>query len=512
VDILSAWLQHRCEGRVLVTSRARLGISGERVVHVEPLAPGHGVQLVKQRLAFLGASVKEEKKLFALHKAVDGMPLALDLAAARVARLGVERVVKRLTEAPASLKAFRRPGPERHRSVWSTVEWSWELLDEVEQRVLSQAAVFRGGVTLHALEVALDGQIPADREFDACVAFLVEHSLMKLQRPGRVVLYEAVREVAESHLVDREDALRRHTKGVLACCEVNWIEHHRVATLGMLGPMRADRQNLLAVLERVRGTDQVDAWCRVVLGLSLLWVRDMKPRIAEDEIGRLLEAPGIEAFKPRLLMAYGGPLASLGRHEESLKGLEWAVIQLRKQRDTHILVFCVLALVSAYRFFGDHDAMRRHLTEARELAAGDPALLSFVVLRQAHCEYYLRNHKEALALCRQVVQENLSPESRLATEGLEAMVLFAMGDDQATAARFHGVAKQWENVGNMHGMAYALVGAAKAEEREGHTRAAAESFARAAAIFRRGGANQYADKVQKYGSDVLAGIDDTGEP
>ena len=465
-EILDAWLQRTGEGRILVTSRSRLGLVGERVVQVTPLDVGHGVQLLKRRLFKLGAPAVEEKQLVAVHQVVEGLPLALELAAARVAQLGAERVLTRLTQAPARLSAFRKDGPARHRSLQATIEWSWELLDEVEQRVLSQAAVFRGGVTLHALEVALDGWMPADRDVDTCVAALVEHSLMWSETPGRVRMPVTVREVAEGHIVDRDDALRRHTVGVLAHCEMLRKQQYYAATWGVEDGLVNDQENLLRVHERARG-GEVEAWCKAVLCLGLLADRDGMAQYMVDAIAEVLEAPGVERYAPYLLTAYGLPLHLLGRSNEALDVLIRAEAGFRDLGDTRSRVFCLIALASAKRHMRDFDAMAAHLQEAETLAAFDPGLVDLVNLRRGWCAFHLDQPEEALRLAQQIHVEALSPTGRGHVESLTLLALFSMEREEATAAAFHALAAKFERRKQVGSYAYMLIWAARQNGEQG---------------------------------------------
>ena len=109
---------------------------------------------------------------------LDGMPLAIELAAARVEALGVAQLLDRLDDRFALLAGGDRLAPARHRSLAATVEWSYQLLDEQEQRVFRAVSVFPGPFTLEAAEaVAGPGAGPA-------VLHLVDCSLLVPPRPG----------------------------------------------------------------------------------------------------------------------------------------------------------------------------------------------------------------------------------------------------------------------------------------------------------------------------------------
>jgi len=507
-DILLAWLQRPGEGRVVVTSRARLGVQGERVISIDPLGDDQGVLLLKQHLNQLGVPSVEEQKLVALQQLVEGVPLALELAAARVAGLGVDRVVERLTADPSNLSAFRRSGPDRHRSVRATIEWSWDLLDPVEQRVLSHAAVFRGGVSLHALEVALDGLMPEDRDVDDCVAALHEHALLWLERPGRIRLYLAVREVAESHLVDREEALRRHTVSALACCGVNWWYNPRSAgDHDALVRLAVDKENLLCVLERVRGRD-VHAWSRVVLYLSHLWHREGKVRRAVQELTAVLAVSGIEQYAPHVYLLLGIVIRSIDR-DGSLDALTRAEAGLRAPRDRMMRCGCLIELAMVVHHMGDETARDAYLMKAESLAEMEPAIGVQVVMSQAWFALERHAHQEALDLIRKVDSQQLAPIKRHTMEVLEMVALYGLGSEEATAARFRAAAEDAASLGEAFKQAFALRWAGDAEQRAGNPEAAAECFRLGEAIYRRGGADDWAGRLRALRLSLPLSTEDT---
>jgi DNA-binding winged helix-turn-helix (wHTH) protein len=488
-DILAAWLHRPGEGRVVVTSRARLGVRGERVIPVEPLGDEHGVLLLKQQLKQLGVSPVDEQKLVAVQQLVEGLPLALELAAARVAGLGVDRVVERLTADPSKLSAFRRSGPERHRSVLATIEWSWDLLDPVEQTVLSHAALFRGGVSLHALEIALDGLMPADRDVDDCVAALKEHALLRFERPGRVRLYSAVREVAERHIADRDEALGRHTVSTLACSGVNWWYNPRSAgDLDALLLLAVDKENLLCVLERVRGRD-VHAWCRVVLYLSHVWHREGMVRRAMEELTAVLAAPGIEQYEPHLYLSLGIVMRPIDE-DGSVDALARAEAGLRAPRDRMMRCGCLIELAMLVHHMGAEEGRDAYLKQAEGLA--DTARRVQVVMTRAFFALQCGAHQEALDLIRQIDTTQLAPVKRHAFDILEIVALYELGSEEATPARFRAAAEDAASMGEVFKQAFALRWAGAAEQRAGDIEAAAECFRLGEAIYRRGGAEAWA--------------------
>lgn len=196
-----------CPGlSVLATSRQPLGIEGEHVLVVRPLEPAtDGAELFRQRAVAAGASAGsfDDATAVAICRRLDGIPLAIELAAARAATLGAATVARLLADGLDPAGGLRRRGPDRHGTLRAAVDWSYRLLDDDEQRLFRRLAVFVNGFELDAVahvagSMGLDGAEAADR-----LASLV-HKSMVVPDPGdgepRYRLLETVRAVALDRL------------------------------------------------------------------------------------------------------------------------------------------------------------------------------------------------------------------------------------------------------------------------------------------------------------------------
>lgn len=148
--------------RVLATSQEPLALSGEVIEAVAPLAEAEAVELFAARASAaapgfaLGPGTAQAVALIC--RRLDGIPLALELAATRVRVLGVEAVAERLHDRFRLLNQVRRDAPARQRTLRATIDWSWELLSPAEATVLRRLSVFAGGFTVEAAEaVCADG-------------------------------------------------------------------------------------------------------------------------------------------------------------------------------------------------------------------------------------------------------------------------------------------------------------------------------------------------------------------
>jgi predicted ATPase/transcriptional regulator with XRE-family HTH domain len=272
---------------ILTTSRERLRINGEHVWHLEPLPPALALQLFVERAQDLDPRFALNASLVPVAidvcRRLDGIPLAIELAAARLPSLGVIELRRRLDQQLA-LPGAQRDTPARHQTMQATIAWSYDLLDEREQRLLLLLAVFVGGFTLNAAEiVCAQEDIRAD-DISTLLARLVDKSMAQISRgeTPRYRLLEPVRLYGLQRLAaeDRyEEAVRRHATWLAVLGDACDTE---LQTAG--GPASgaqtvreavADFDNVRAALGRLTSTsshaDSALA-ARIAGGLRGLWI------------------------------------------------------------------------------------------------------------------------------------------------------------------------------------------------------------------------------------------------
>jgi predicted ATPase len=138
--------------RVITTSRAPLRIAGEREFAVEALALRDAVEVFEAHASLLGLHVTGRETVEAICERLDRLPLALELAAARLRSLSLDELLARLEQRLSLLSGGRRDTPDRQRTLRATLDWSYELLSAAEQTLLAWLGVFVGGFTLEAAE------------------------------------------------------------------------------------------------------------------------------------------------------------------------------------------------------------------------------------------------------------------------------------------------------------------------------------------------------------------------
>lgn len=258
--------------RVLTTTRAPLGIAAERVYQLPQLSSDDAVVLFVERASAArpGARLDADEVREVVDR-LDGLPLAVELAAAKVRVMSVAEIGRRLENRFALLTGGSRDSPERHQTLLAVIDWSWNLLGEDERAALRRLSVFRDGFSLGGADAVIDG--------DAMVplAHLVEQSLVTVvEDPGglRYRLLETVREFGQMQLVDAGDdhvtARRLRDWGVAfsASAAETLFGPLQVETMSAI---RTEEGNLVDLLRRCLRESDVEAVLRLMGCLSDFW-------------------------------------------------------------------------------------------------------------------------------------------------------------------------------------------------------------------------------------------------
>ncbi len=222
---------------MLATSREPLGVPVERVWPVRSLDPEtEGVELFLDRAADADATFAatgDRRVVVELCRRLDGIPLAIELAAARIRAMSPEDLLARLDDRFRLLRGGARGGTDRHRTLLATLDWSYGLLLPAEQLLLDRLAVFSGSFDLAAIENVCAGDTIDPLEVMDLAAALVDKSMVAIERTPTGIRYrllETVRQYAEAHLADRGELPRRrdwhlaHYLSVAEAAAVQWFD------------------------------------------------------------------------------------------------------------------------------------------------------------------------------------------------------------------------------------------------------------------------------------------------
>ena len=264
---------------VLATSRGPLRLTSEHELPVEPLAREAAVELFVSRAAAAGRQIPPDATVGEICRRLDDLPLALELAAARVRLLSPPALLNRLDESLSLLTGGAHDLPERQRTLRATIEWSHDLLTPAQQAAFRRLSVFRGAFTLDAAEAI------AGADLDQ-VATLVEQSLLKPLGDDRFFFLETLREYARERLGDSgetDEYALRHARWYLERLEHDVPGQHRRGELTAW--FVAEEDNLRAMLTVLTSLSPLEA-ARGARLLFSYW----KSRGAYDEARRRLRA------------------------------------------------------------------------------------------------------------------------------------------------------------------------------------------------------------------------------
>ena len=284
-----------CPGvTVLATSREPLGVPGEVVRPVDPLPDPAALRLLAERGAaarpgFDPADPAQDPEACAeICRRLDGLPLAIELAAARLRALTPRQLADRLDSRFRLLSAGSRTNLPRQQTLRAVVDWSWDLLDKPERTLLARLSVFAGGWTLEAAEeICSDGDpvsaggadgIPRE-EIAPLLASLVDKSLVQATLHGpryRMLetIHEYARERLDERLGDRPDAdgvIRRHLVHFRELARTTDPLLRGADQLDALALLEAEHDNLRAALRRAVAARDPQEAMSLVLALSWFW-------------------------------------------------------------------------------------------------------------------------------------------------------------------------------------------------------------------------------------------------
>ena len=444
---------------VLVTSRAPLRVRGEQEYPVPPLAlpastlaPSVEELLGSASGRLFAERAREASPAFELtpHNSTEvaaicwrlaGLPLALELAAARIRFLDPGTLLSRLDQALSAVGA--RDLPQRQRTMWATLDWSHELLSEVEQLLFRRLSVFAGGFSLEAAEeVGASGSIVAKEALEI-LGRLVEQSLVVAQpdQEGSGVRYgmlEPVRQYAREKLEESgeaEETKRRHYAHYLAFAEEADLAYGLLTGARLTGAegeawmdrLEREHDNLRAALSWAKERDDVEAGLRLAGTLSWFWW--MRGYFAEG-------SNWTEDFLERA--ARGDPSALDGARAKALLG-------------AGMLTFAHGDLLRSITLLEEGLVAYRGLGEQAGTAA-TVAMLGYVRRAQGDDERAEELSEEGLRLSRPL-EDNRSAAISLNTLGHIAR---HRGDLDRAADLFGEALALWKKLEDRRGMAYSL--------------------------------------------------------
>ena len=264
---LNAILHASPRSKLVVTSRAPLRLAAEHELALGPLAAEPAVALFERRARAVNPRLRDDATgvIEEICRRLDGLPLAIELAAARIKVLSPQDILDRLSRRLDLLSSGPRDAPRRQQTLRAAIGWSYDLLDPDAKRLFTELGVFAGGFTLEAAEAvcgleALDG-----------IAALADHSLLT-RADGRFGMLETVREYALEQLEDADGVRDRHARayvelmtgaedGLVSADQREWLER-----------LDSDHDNLRAALRHAIAARDGDTAVALVAPMWRYWL------------------------------------------------------------------------------------------------------------------------------------------------------------------------------------------------------------------------------------------------
>ena len=477
---------------ILATSREALRTDGEQAYRVPSLslpdpkqahtpvsiAPFEAVQLFTERALLARADFEVTNQnaptLASICYRLDGIPLAIELAAARVRSLSVEEINRRLDERFRLLTGGSRTALPRQQTLRSLIDWSYDLLNDSEKRLLQRLAVFAGGWTLDAAEHVCAGEGVEERGVLDLLTSVADKSLVLAEQNDgdyRYRLLETVRQYAQDKLLESgvDQAVRtRHHDYYLALAEeaepkllgaeqIEWLQH-----------LEVEHENLRAALNWSLVPARSEGGLRLCGALLVFWVtrghlsegRAWCARVDEKAEGKERTAERAKMLNAagHLAQLQGDYPAARARHEESLA--------IRRQLgDQRGVAFSLNNLANVSNEQADYDlarslyeeslAIRRQLGDRRGIAIS-LGNLGLVARAQGDLLSARALHEESLAIMREL-EHPVGIAGSLCYLG---MVVTEQGDYAAARVLYKESLLIFRQLGDIVGTAWALEGLA----------------------------------------------------
>jgi predicted ATPase/class 3 adenylate cyclase len=332
---ISSFLAGTPNTKVLVTSREPLQLDSEHRYPIEPLPEDDAEVLFVERARAVAPGFRPAPAVGEICRRLDGLPLAIELAAARVALLNPDELLARLDRRLPLLASRSRDLPARQRTLRATIEWSNELLEPDEQELFRRLAVFRGSFSLDAAEAVCDADLDT-------IESLVVKNLVRRWGSGRLGMLDTIREYALERLdesAEAEAVRRRHAEFFLAVAESANLNAGKLAPGGQrLDLAIAEQDNIRGAVAWALASGSAALGLELATAMEMYWITD-DPREGMRWFARLLKLPEAEAvaldIRAHALRAYGSSTDLAGDDDGAARLYEQSLALFEQLGDEH---------------------------------------------------------------------------------------------------------------------------------------------------------------------------------
>ncbi|MEJ2857043.1 MULTISPECIES: BTAD domain-containing putative transcriptional regulator [unclassified Saccharothrix] len=328
--------------RILATSREPLGITGEALWHVVPLAlPAEGagereiedspaVRLLRDRAGAVRKDLDADARTLArVCRALDGMPLAIELAAARLRTMTLDQLAHRLDDRFRLLTGGSRTALPRHRTLRAVIDWSWELLSDAERTVLRRLSVFSGGASLEAAErVCAGGGVEPEDVLELLTA-LTEKSLVVVvgDRVPRYRMLGTVKEYAQHRLDEAGEvdlARRAHLAHFTDLAETAEPHLRAAEQLEWLALLEAEHDNIAAAMRGAVAAGDAQGAMRLAAAAAWYWWLGGHKVLGNELVMAAVGTPGEVADEIRAMVyTFVTTFLTAGRGSDQHHARDW---------------------------------------------------------------------------------------------------------------------------------------------------------------------------------------------
>jgi predicted ATPase len=474
---------------ILATSREGLRVAGEYLFSVPSLDDDAAVELFLQRAQAADASFSvdapQARVVTDLCTRLDGVPLAIELAAARARMFSVDELARRV-EQRFRILTGGRGDVERHQTLRAAIDWSYDLLDEPERRAFARLSVFAGGATLDAIESVLADDDPADDLVIDVVASLVDKSLVQVDRAQpetRYEMLETIRQYAQERLVESGEAervrarharwfadyARRAGRGLFSPDELVWSERF---------PLEID--NLQLAVAWAVGAGETEIAMRI--GGSFPRQAAMRPLAGTAHLGDValgVAGAGEHPVRARVMAEAAWAAVQRGDEARAFELLDRAIAEQRAGARFAAASFTYLLTLSA-RDRAAHERRLEMITEGLELAEASGDRVAETGLRCAYASTLAM--KMDLGQAQEAAERALADARELRLPTLEIAALFSLAQSKFRSDPFTAMTLLRESIEMGHryqneseeGASFGLL--AYLEARHGDSREAVEAL------------------------------------
>jgi len=484
---LSELLTQASSLRLLVTSRVRLRLSGEVEYALEPFPELDAVAFFVERARTVRRDVEADESVHEICRRLDGLPLALELAASRAKILDPPLLLERLGRRLPLLTGGARDAPERQQTLRATIEWSYALLEVELQALFRRLSVFAGSFSLDAAEGVADADVDV-------IAALVDWSLLKALGDGRFLMLETIREFARE-LFEQSDEFAAvssaHVEAIVALVETAERELVGREQVQWYERLAVEQGNVRAALEFACASHDAPRALRIAGSLWRFWWN--RGQLDEGEVwydrALGLDPSAPPALRARALLGASHMSEARGESGRTRELLEEAVELLRAAGDSWRLSIALAHLASVQ---GDLEAALAMIQEALEVAqaAGDDRNVAMVTANAGH--FLLAAGDEDGAEAR--FKASLEISRRIGDTYMIGGTLDSLGElslrrgdlERASAYVLEAMELLW-SLGDAHSLVHTFVNAAAIAQACGRSREAARLSAADEALCRRHG-------------------------